>query len=251
MGVSFASSMYLSVLIPAFNEQQRIEPTLERFVVFLDDSGMEYELLVADDGSSDDTAAVVESFALQHNSVRLLRDERNLGKGASLRRAAAASLGEYLVYSDADLPVDPCHLPTLLERLAQGDADLVLVSRWMSGAPQVVGVPLARRMLSLLFRLVALPLKPPGVTDTQCGFKGFRGDVGRELFAQLQIDGFAFDLELLCRAHRQGRRVTELALPVRHAVGSTIRPLSDSVTMARDVMLVFLRSMMGRYSHGS
>jgi len=251
MGVSLASPMYLSVLIPAFNEQRRIEPTLERFVVFLDDSGLDYELLVADDGSSDDTAAVVASFAQQHKSVRLLRDDRNLGKGAALRRAALESRGEYLVYSDADLPVEPHHLTTVLERLAEGDTDLVLVSRWMSGAPPVLGVPLARRMLSLLFRIVAMPLKPPGVTDTQCGFKGFRGDVARELFAQLQIDGFAFDLELLCRAHRQGHRVTELALPVRHAVGSTIRPLSDSVAMARDVMMIFLRAMMGGYDHGS
>jgi dolichyl-phosphate beta-glucosyltransferase len=239
--------MYLSVLIPAFNEQHRIEPTLERFTAFLDASGWQYELLVADDGSSDDTAAVVERCAARNSAIRLLRGADNQGKGAALRRAAAASEGEWLVYCDADLPVEPTYLPTLLEPLTAGNADLVLVSRWMRGAPPVSGVPLARRLLSLVFRLLVLPVKPRGVSDTQCGFKGFRGAVGRELFAQLQIDGFAFDLELLCRARRRGLTVREVALPVRHVVGSTIRPLSDSLLMVRDIAVIFLRALLGRY----
>jgi dolichyl-phosphate beta-glucosyltransferase len=239
--------MYLSVLIPAFNEQQRIEPTLERFVAFLDASGWQYEVLVADDGSSDDTAAVVERCAVNHGAIRLLRGDGNQGKGAALRRAAAASQGEWLVYCDADLPVEPSHLPTLLEPLSDGRADLVLVSRWMQGAPAVSGVPLARRLLSFVFRLLVLPVKPRGVSDTQCGFKGFRGAVGRELFERLRIDGFAFDLELLCRARRRNLRVCELALPVRHVVGSTVRPLNDSLATVRDIALIFLRALMGHY----
>lgn len=239
--------MYLSVLIPAFNEQQRIEPTLECFVAFLDASGWQYELLVADDGSSDDTAAVVERCSARHKAIRLLRGAGNQGKGAALRRAAAASDGEALVYCDADLPVDPSHLTTLLEPITGGTADLVLVSRWMHGAPPVLGVTLSRRLLSFVFRLLVLPVKPRGVSDTQCGFKAFRGAVGRELFAQLQTDGFAFDLELLCRARRRGLRVTEVALPVRHVLGSTIRPFSDSLFMVRDIVLIFLRLVMGQY----
>jgi len=243
--------MYLSVLIPAFNEQQRIEPTLEHFVAFLDSSGWQYELLVADDGSGDETAAVVRRFAEQHPAVRLLPGELNRGKGAALRRAAAESRGDWLVYSDADLPVEPGDLPTLLAPLLAASAEVVLVSRWLQGSAGVAGVPWARRVLSRVFRWVVLPIKPPGVTDTQCGFKGFRGDVGRQLFAALETDGFAFDLELLCRAHGRGHRVTEVALPVHHAVGSTIRPVRDSLAMVRDIAKILLGSLMGRYGRGA
>ncbi len=251
MQVFLASRMYLSVLIPAFNEQQRIEPTLQRFVAFLDASGWQYELLVADDGSSDDTTTVVRDFCEQHPAVRLLSGEHNRGKGAALRQAAAQSQGEWLVYSDADLPVEPADLPALLAPLLSGSAEVVLVSRWLQGAANVAGVPRARRLLSLLFRLLTLPIKPPGVTDTQCGFKGFRGETGRQLFAALETDGFAFDLELLCRAHGLGHRVAEVALPVTHAVGSTIRPIRDSLAMVRDIVVIFVRSLMGRYRRGA
>ena len=239
--------MYLSVLIPAFNEQQRIELTLAALVTFLSASDWDWELLVADDGSDDDTAAVVAARAQHEPRVRVLRSDQNQGKGAALRRAAAASSGEFVIYCDADLPVAAEHIPALLAPLLRDEADVVLVSRWMPTAPPVRGVPASRRLLSFLFRIVALPLVPAGVSDSQCGFKGFRGEIARALFAQLETRGFAFDLELLCRARAQSLRLQELPLPVQHVVGSTVRPLRDSQRMVAEVVKILVSRLLGSY----
>jgi len=239
--------MYLSVLIPAYNERKRIQPTLNALVGFLSTSDWDWEILVSDDGSTDGTAALVGSFAEREPRVAVLRSEDNEGKGGALRRAAAVSTGEFVIYCDADLPVAAEHLPSLLAPLEQGEAELVLVSRWMAAAPPVRDVPLSRRLLSTIFRLLAFPVVPAGVTDSQCGFKGFRGAVARELFAELETDGFAFDLELLCRASARSLRVRELALPVQHAVGSTVRPLWDSVSVFGEIAKILVARLLGRY----
>jgi dolichyl-phosphate beta-glucosyltransferase len=247
MQVSLTLPMYLSVLIPAFNEQKRIEPTLRSLVGFLSASQWDWELLVADDGSSDATADLVASFAEGEPRVVVLRGASNQGKGAALRRAAAASTGEFVVYSDADLPVSADFLPELIEPLEHGVADLVLVSRWMVDAPAVRGVTAPRRLLSAIFRLLVMPLVPAGVTDSQCGFKGFRGDVARDLFSQLDTNGFAFDLELLCRARARSLRVQERPFPVQHVVGSTVRPLRDSLRMLVEVTRIIISRLLGSY----
>ena len=233
--------MYLSVLIPAYNERKRILPTLNALVGFLSTSDWEWELFVSDDGSTDDTASVVGSFAEREPRVVVLRSDKNEGKGSALRRAAAVSTGEFVIYCDADLPVSAEHLPSLLGPLEQGEAELVLVSRWMSAAPPVRDVTVFRRVLSAVFRL------PAGVTDSQCGFKGFRGEVARELFAELETDGFAFDLELLCRARARALRVRELPLPVQHVVGSTVRPLLDSLSVVGEIARILVARLLGRY----
>jgi len=247
MQVSLTVAMYLSVLIPAFNEQKRIEPTLRSLVGFLSASAWDWELIVADDGSSDATADLVASFAEGEPRVLLLRVASNQGKGAALRRAAGVSSGEFVVYSDADLPVAAEFLPELIEPLEQGVADLVLVSRWMAHAPPVRGVTAPRRMLSAVFRLLAMPLVPAGVTDSQCGFKGFRGDVARQLFSQLETNGFAFDLELLCRARARALRVQERPFPVQHVVGSTVLPLRDSLRMLLQVTKIIISRQLSGY----
>ncbi len=239
--------MYLSVLIPAYNERKRILPTLNALVGFLSTSDWEWELFVSDDGSTDDTASVVGSFAEREPRVVVLRSDKNEGKGSALRRAAAVSTGEFVIYCDADLPVSAEHLPSLLGPLEQGEAELVLVSRWMSAAPPVRDVTVFRRVLSAVFRLLAFPVVPAGVTDSQCGFKGFRGEVARELFAELETDGFAFDLELLCRARARALRVRELPLPVQHVVGSTVRPLLDSLSVVGEIARILVARLLGRY----
>jgi len=239
--------MYLSVLIPAYNERKRIQPTLNALVGFLSTSDWDWELLVSDDGSTDDTASVVGSFAERDPRVVVLRSDKNEGKGSALRRAAAASTGDFVIYCDADLPVSAEHLPSLLAPLEQGEAELVLVSRWMAAAPPVRDVTVFRRLLSAVFRLLALPVVPAGVTDSQCGFKGFRGAVARELFAELETNGFAFDLELLCRARARSLRVRELPLPVQHVAGSTVRPLLDSLSVVGEIARILVARVLGRY----
>ncbi|MBJ93016.1 MAG: glycosyl transferase [Rickettsiales bacterium] len=239
--------MYVSVLIPAFNERARLEPTLQAISQALSEQSWEWELLVADDGSVDGTAQLVEAFASQSPVVRLLRSDHNQGKGAALARAAAQSSGQYLVYCDADLPVDAARLVELIAPLESGRADVVMVSRWMDSSPPVLGAPASRRLLSWLFRWWVAPLLPAGLSDSQCGFKAFRGDAARELFACLETAGFAFDLELLCRASARGLRCLELPLQVQHVVGSRVRPVIDSLRMVAAVLRIAFKQYSGSY----
>jgi len=227
--------MKLSVIIPAYNEEARILPTLRRFGETLAATTPGLEILVGDDGSTDATAEVVRDFTNDHPWCRLVTRAENRGKGATLRELVAASQGDIVLYSDADLPVDPEHFPRLLDPIRSGEADLVQVSRWLHESPTVAEVPAMRLVISQLYRLATLPMKPAGITDTQCGCKALRGGLARELFRRLTIDGFAFDLELLLLAQSQGCSMLEVPLPVRHVTGSSIKPIQDSVTMMRDL----------------
>jgi len=238
--------MKLSVIIPAYNEEARILPTLQRFGETLATRHPALEVLVGDDGSLDYTSEVVEEFCGDHRWCKLIRRENNLGKGATLRELVAQTEGDIVVYSDADMPVDPEHFVQLLDPIQSGRADLVQVSRWLTDSPRVEEVPAMRVVISQLFRLATLPVKPRGITDSQCGCKALRGELARELFPRLTINGFAFDLELLLLAQQRNCTLLEVPLPVRHVTGSSIQPVQDSLGMVRDLLRIQWASWTGR-----
>ena len=215
----------ISVVIPAYDEAARIAPTLARLAREL--AGVAHEVIVVDDGSRDRTRAVVERFA----TVRLLALPRHRGKGAATRAGVLASRGDEVLCTDADLAVPLAELPRLRAALAAG-ADLAIGSRARTRA-----APLLRRVESRVFRGVvrALGVDVGGVRDTQCGFKLFRGEVARRLFAELRLDGLAFDVELLARA-RARYRVAEVTVRCVHVAGSRVRPLVDPLCMLRDLI---------------
>lgn len=238
--------MKLSVIIPAYNEEARILPTLQRFGETLASSIPDLEVLVGDDGSGDNTAEVVSAFCVDHHWCRLVSRQSNQGKGAILRELVAETTGDIVIYSDADMPVDPEYFPRLFGPICDGAADLVQVSRWLSDSPTVEHVPPLRVLISQAFRLATLPIKPAGLTDTQCGCKALRGELARDLFSRLAIDGFAFDLELLLLAQARDCTILELPLPVRHVIGSSIQPFQDSLTMVRDLVKLQWSTWTGR-----
>lgn len=239
--------MHLSVVIPAYNEEHRILPTLARFDEWLSAQGWSYELLVADDGSEDGTVDAVRAFGEDHPGVRVSPQARNQGKGQALKRVVAETTGDYVLYTDADLPVDPAALPWFLRPLETNAFDLVIASRWVPGAPPPDDVPAGRALISKSFRLLMRPFVLNGVADTQCGFKAFRGDVARELFRQLTIDRFAFDVELIYLAQRAGYRIKEVPVQIHHAEGSTVRPVRDSLDTLRDLARIKWNDQRGRY----
>lgn len=224
--------MDLSVIIPAFNESLRLGPTLQKVVDYLSQKGFGYEVLVVDDGSTDGTGEVALAFASR--GVRLLRQEVNRGKGAVVRIGVLASQGRAVLLLDADLSTPIEDLERLLPHLPA--AELVLGSRAVEGSDILQHQPFYREMMGRTFNFIIQVLGVRGLRDTQCGFKLLDGEVARSLFAELRIQRFAYDVELVWLAQRQGYRVVEVGVRWTDSPASKVNPLTDSVRMFWDVL---------------
>lgn len=222
----------LTVVIPAFNEAQRLAPSLRRILDYLVGRKLAYEVLVVDDGSADDTAGVAERFASE--GVKVLVQPQNRGKGAALRAGVLASRGERVLLTDADLSTPIEDLEKLEPRLA--DAEVVIGSRAAAGADVRQRQPFYREWMGKVFNLLIRLLGVRGLRDTQCGFKLLRGDVARRLFAEMTIDGFAYDVELIWRARQHGLQVVEVGVVWVNSEASKVDPLRSSYEMFRDVV---------------
>jgi dolichyl-phosphate beta-glucosyltransferase len=223
----------LSVIIPAYNERDRLPPTLRATVAFLRTRDYSWEIIVSDDGSRDGTSAIVARFAEDEPAVRLVVLPVNRGKGAAVRAGVAASRGSLVLICDADMATPIEQVESLIDALDSG-ADLAIGSRAAAGATakRTPVRALAGRVFSWALRLMAGPAVA-GIRDTQCGFKLLRGDQARALFATLTIDGFAFDVELMMRASHL--RILEVPVEWREIPGSKVSLVRDSVRMLRDV----------------
>lgn len=204
--------MELSLIIPAFNEAQRIGPTLRRFHRFLAARPASFEILVVDDGSTDDTVALVTALAGKLPGLRVLCSPANRGKGHAVRRGMLAATGQVRLFSDADgsTPID--ELDPLLRALAAG-ADIAIGSRYLAASRVTRPQPWCRRVWSRLVNQVVQRVLLPGIVDTHCGFKAFTAAAAVHTFAACTVDGWSFDLEVLARARAQGFRIGEV--PVR------------------------------------
>jgi dolichyl-phosphate beta-glucosyltransferase len=229
--------MDLSVVIPAFNESLRLGASLRKVVDYLRGTGLRYEVLVVDDGSSDDTSAVAAGFAAQ--GVKVLRQEVNRGKGAVLKVGVLASQGDEVLLADADLSTPIEDLEKLRPRLAE--APVVLGSRAVAGARITRHQPRHREMMGRTFNLIIRLLGVRGLRDTQCGFKLLDGNVARQLFAEMTIERFAYDVELVWLARRHGYRVVEVGVTWEDSPQSRVDPLKDSLRMFQDVVALRLR----------
>jgi dolichyl-phosphate beta-glucosyltransferase len=231
-----------SVIIPAFNEARRLPRFLGEVAGFFDGRGEGYEILVADDGSTDETPLRVQAAARQHHAVRLLRSPRNEGKGAAVRRGMLAAGGELRLFCDADGATPITELKRLEAALAAG-ADVAIGSRVPDGSVSVV----ARRhrvAAGRLFNVVAAALGLRGIADSQCGFKAFRAAAAEDLFGRLRTRGFGFDVELLLMAQRRGYRISEVAVNWTDQAGSKSGVLSDGPRMLWDIVIA--RRRLGR-----
>lgn len=229
--------MHLSVVIPAFNEEKRIEEALRRVTAFLDLKGRPYEVIVSSNGSTDATERLVRAFAEAHPEahVGLVASGRNRGKGASVRRGVLASSGAHVLVTDADLSAPIKESDKLMAALEAG-YDAAIGSRAVRSPGADVQQSLKRRIAGRVFNgLVRLfALKRFG--DTQCGFKCFKRPAALELFREQVISGFAFDVEVLLRAQRAGLRVKEVPIMWREGRSSKVSLLKDPLIMLRDVI---------------
>lgn len=232
-------SLALSIVIPAYNEAPRLP---HRAASLLDavTAGVidpwTTELIVVDDGSTDETARLAqELLAPAFPQLRILRLGENSGKGAAIRVGAAAATAPVVAFMDADMSVDPAQLPQLLEAIE--DADVAIGSRVLPDSSVRYDSP-QRIVMGRTFNALVNALTNVGLKDTQCGFKAFRTPMARILFHLMVVDRFAFDVEVLSLARRLGMRISEVPVQWRGAGNSTVRPVTDSISMAFDVLRV-------------
>lgn len=241
-------SVALSVVIPAFDEEQRIGRTLQATTEFLRARAAPYEVIVVDDGSADGTAAIVSAHAQADPCVRLLRLERNQGKGAAVRAGVRASVGQRVLFMDADLATPLGELLRLEAALADG-ADVAIGSRALARSEVLVRQRRGREWMGKTFNLMVRAVLMGGYRDTQCGFKLFRRAAADVLFAEATVDRFAFDVELLLLA--RGRfRVVEVPVAWRHVEQSKVSPVRDAARMAYDLLRLRLQVRARRRAAG-
>jgi dolichyl-phosphate beta-glucosyltransferase len=231
----------LSLIFPCYNEAERLPRTLASYLAALSPRPGEVEVLVVDDGSTDQTAAVASDIAADDARVRVVGGRANRGKGFAVRTGVLAAEGQLIVFTDADGSYGPCEVDRVVAALA--DAPVAIGSREVGAATG----PLARRLASRQFnhaiqRLLGLPFH-----DTQCGLKGFRRQAALELFGRARLDGFAFDAEVLFLARRLGLRVEEVHMQAEEREGSKVRLAVDALRMLRDVLKVSRRAATGGY----
>lgn len=237
----------LSIIVPAYNEESMIVDTLAGLSSYLTARSESYEIIVVDDGSQDNTIALIQDWQL-HNKIdlRILGNQRNMGKGFSIRRGVFESRGQYVIFTDADLPYDLDAIDGFLKALQSG-SDLAIGSRVLPGS-QVNGVPTLRFAAGQIFSWMVQGILFSGLPDTQCGFKSFKSAAAREIFKRLTISGFGFDVELLFIARKLKYKIKPIAVQMIHyRRDSRVRIIGDSIEMFINLFNVRWNDWQGKY----
>jgi glycosyltransferase involved in cell wall biosynthesis len=234
---------FLSIVIPAFNEEKRLPVTFEQVYSFIKDQPFESEVLIVENGSTDRTFEIAQEFSMRHEQFHVLEADR--GKGLAVRRGMLEARGEYCFMCDADLSMPIAEIRRFLPPVLTG-FDLAIGSREAEGArryDEPAYRHLGGRLINLLIRLLALP----GMNDTQCGFKCFHYSVVRDLFEHQTMGGWSFDIELLYIARLRGYRVLEVPIPWYFNPESKLNVIQDAFRMAMDIMQIRQNAKKGMY----
>ena len=245
----------LSIVVPAYNEQQRLPGTLQAIFAFATMHQLTVEVLVVDDGSTDATVATTEPLQAQHSQLHIIRNDHR-GKGYAVRTGVLAAQGEYVLLCDADLAV-PLEEWFKLASYFDQSYDVVIGSREGAGARRL-GEPWYRHMMGRIFNFVVRLVAVGGIQDTQCGFKAFRNAVAHDLFNSVQLYGAnaqqlqgaavtAFDVEILFLARKRGYHIKEVPVVWRYGTETKVDPLRDSWRNFQDVLRVRWNALRGRY----
>ena len=225
-----SSGLQLTVVIPAYNEEERLPGSLDQLRHYLDGRSGGYELLVVDDGSADRTAQLVRETAASWPQLRLLQLPCNRGKGAAVREGMLRAAGRRRLFTDADLSTPISELGKLEAELERG-AGIAIGSRAVPGSLVEVHQPVHRELMGKTYNRLLQLAALPGLHDTQCGFKLFTADAALTCFAELDCPGFGFDAEVLLRARLRGIRVAEVGVRWRNSKGTRVSSLGDGGRM--------------------
>ena len=236
----------LSIVIPAYNEESRIQPTVRDIVEYCRRTGRSFELIVVDDGSQDGTSTVAWNLATEFPELRLIRLAANHGKGYAVRTGVVNAIGRSVLLTDAD-GATPIGEIERLETALNSGADVAVGSRALRADGVRVKAKIYRHLIGRTFHLLVEWLADGGVKDTQCGFKLFRSPVAQDLFSRMRMNGFSFDVEVLLMARRRGYQVAEVPVNWTHQAGSKVRLTSDSLRMAADLIRIRAHCLSGDY----
>jgi dolichyl-phosphate beta-glucosyltransferase len=225
----------LSIVIPCYNEEQRLPSTVERIERYLDGTGVSYELILVDDGSSDGTRKVMDAEAERHPRVRIEALPQNRGKGRALAAGVAVARGAEILITDADLST-PIEEVEKLQAALDAGAGVAIASRALKGSRVEVSQPIYRVVMGKAFNLLVQVVLLPGIWDTQCGFKLFRAEVAKDAFGALTTDGFGYDPEVLYRAKKRGVRIAEVPVVWRNSAPTKVSPIRSSLDMFKHVV---------------
>ncbi len=237
---------FLSVVIPAYNEESRLPATLDRIAEYLRGQSYPYEVIVVSDGSRDSTAAVAQSWRPEGFPLEVVDRKENRGKGYTVREGAARARGERILFSDADLSTPIEEVEKFLPFFRQG-YEIVIGSRSLKDSNILVRQPFYRELMGRVFNRLVRILAVPDIADTQCGFKCFSRRAADGIFPRCRIDGFSFDVEILFLARRLGLAVREVPVRWRNAPGSSISPARDSLLMLVDIIRVRVYALLRSY----
>lgn len=238
--------MTYSIVIPAYNEGERLAPTLEKVLAYVHQQGWDAEVIVVNDGSSDNTAEIVRQFAARDPILRLVENPGNRGKGYAVRNGMLSARGEIVVFSDADLSSPIEEMPKLLAPLAEG-ADITIGSRWLRSELQIHRQSLHRQLFGRIFNGLNRMILGLRFKDTQCGFKAFTRKAAQAILPLQRIERWGFDPEILFLAGKFGFRVDEVAVRWGHVGGTRINPLLDGARMFQEMVRIRWNDMTGKY----
>lgn len=235
---------YLSIIIPAYNEERRITKTLSRLHDFLRSKKYDYEVIIVDDGSSDGTILKARESALgKENKLKVVSNGQNKGKGFSVKNGILNSSGELVLFTDADLSTPIEEVDRLIDNI-NGGADIAIGSRDVAQSKVVIHQPWYRELMGKTFNLFVKMLLMGEFNDTQCGFKLFKGPAAKEISNLMRINGFAFDVEMLYIAKRKGLNIKEVGVSWENSSESKVKLFGSPINMFFDLFRI-------RALHGS
>jgi glycosyltransferase involved in cell wall biosynthesis len=236
----------LSIVIPAYNESARIENALGRVMTCVTAKGWDAEVLVVDDGSKDDTAAIVQRWMSKYPRLHLVQNPGNKGKGYSVRNGLLQAAGDVVMFTDADLSAPMEEAERLLAAIADG-ADVAIGSRWMDRTRQTIHQPLYRQFFGRCFNWITRAVMGLPFKDTQCGFKAFKRSAAQTIFRLQTIERWGFDPEILFIARKLKYVIREVPVTWGHDERSRMSYLKDGMKMLEEMAAIRMNSLAGRY----
>ncbi len=227
----------ISVVVPAFNEEKRIEAPVQRVIQYLSSQFKQWEIIYSDDGSTDGTPEKLMGIQKLHPQIKVVRSEKNQGKGAAVRNGMKAAVGDIVLFSDTDFSTPIEETQTLLTRLQDG-YDVAIGSRGLADSKVEIHQAWAREVMGKVFNRILKTLLPLNFMDTQCGFKIFNRKAVDLILPRMRIDGFAFDVEMLIISQVNQLRITEVPVIWRNILDSRVHPIRNSLEMLRDVIRI-------------
>lgn len=233
------NEIYLSIVIPAYNESNRIEATLNQIILYFKNNNFTHEVIIVDDGSTDDTVAKLKNFQSRNGNIKIIRNKINRGKGYSVKKGILASAGNYILFSDADMSVPIEELNNLLPWFKKGYT-VVIGSRALAQSNIVIHQKFYREMMGRIFNLFVRLFVLRGMKDTQCGFKCFDGHIVAEIFNRQTIKRFSFDVEILFISRKLGYKIKEVPIQWYNSIDSKVSLTKDAFKMLLDLFRIRL-----------